>query len=119
MAIIYDEEKIKLKENKFKRESFEIISAIGRVPKDSRQFVIYGVYLPPNLSKQKATRAAELINENISKIQAEIESPIIIIAGDFNQFGAEECSEDHPDIRTVLSPPTRNEASIDPYLLQY
>ena len=113
MSIAYDAGKIKLNENKFAREGYEIVSATGRMLGESRTIVVYGVYLPPNLIKSKANRAAEIISDNITEIETKFESPIICLSGDFNQFGLNNIIADHPDIKLLNSPPTRKEAKLD------
>ena len=107
VSIAFKRGLIKLEENKFGKDGFELVSAFGRFYKEKRIVVFYGVYLPPSLSKGKADRALEIINDNISLIKAKYESPVIYIAGDFNQFDINKSFDDHPDIEICPSPPTR------------
>ena len=113
VAIVFDPKYVKLEENKFKREGAEIISAKGRIIGDTRKLVIYSIYLPPNLKRAKVERINELVNEDITRMKTEYEEPIIILGGDFNQFGIDDCHKDIIDIETIKSPATRAGARID------
>ena len=104
---------VKFKEFKVKKEGHEIIAAAGKIVGDKRTFVIYSIYLPPNLSKAKSERAFELINESVTQAKTTFENPIVILGGDFNQFGVNNCISDHPEILAVNSPPTRKDAKLD------
>ena len=68
---------------------------------------------PPNITKAKSERACEIINDNITQIKTKYESPVVILAGDFNQFDAKNCFLDHPDIEISDTPPSRNQSKID------
>ena len=113
ISIVYKCDNYKLEENKFKREGLEIVSAVGRVAGEKRMFVIYGLYLPPSLKKERAKKAMDIINENISEMKAKFESPAIIIGGDINQFDLSLAFTNHPDISIAQSPPTRENARLD------
>ena len=113
VALAFKSNEIKLEENKFKRESLEIDSAVGRLNNEKRKIVIYGLYLPPGLTAAKASRACELVNDNLSVVKAKYESPLIIIGGDFNQFDISQCFVDHPDVSICPSEPTRGNARLD------
>ena len=106
VAIAYNTEVAKFEENKFHKFGLEIVSAVGRINGEPRVLVTYGLYLPPNLKKDRADRACELVNENISELKSKFESPVIILGGDFNQFDIKKCFEDHPDISICPSDAT-------------
>ena len=109
VSIVFDRSKINLEENKFGKDGCEIISAVGSCTGEKRKIVIYGIYLPPNLSKPKSDRACEIINDNITEMKTKYESPVIVIAGDFNQYDIRSCYVDHPDIIIENTPPSRKE----------
>ena len=113
LAIIYDPSIFKLNENKFVKNGIEAVSAQGKLIGDNRNFVFYSVYLPPNIKKHTYDCACEVLNDSITEVKTKLESPIIIIAGDFNQFGANGCITDHPEIAVTGSPPTRKDCRLD------
>ena len=101
VCLISDPRKIKLEENKFTRRSYEICSAKGKVLGINRSVVLYCLYLPPNLGQKKAEEASNLISENITKMNVELNDPIIIIAGDVNQYGIATVSYTHLTLPTT------------------
>ena len=113
VAIVFNPKYVKLKENRFKREGAEVVSAEGNIIGDNRKLVLYSIYLPPNITKKSAERTFELIDEDITKAKTEKENAIIILGGDLNQFGIDRAFSDQVDIRTIDSPPTRENARLD------
>ena len=49
VSIVYKKDKIRLKEHKIYRANYEIVAATGKIPNNSRQFYIIGIYLSPRL----------------------------------------------------------------------
>ena len=104
MAIVFDPAEMTLTENKFKREGAEVVSAVGKLAGDTRIFVFYSVYLPPNLSKAKVERSCEIIAENIVEMKTRYNEPYFFICGDFNQFGVDGIIEDLTELRLSTPP---------------
>ena len=69
VALFFKHDLLRLEENKFKREGFEIISAFGRLNKETRKVVFYGVYLPPNLKADRARRYAAIVTRAIGRLK--------------------------------------------------
>ena len=107
VCIITDPNKIKAEENKFKRRGFEIISIKGKVLHLNRDYVFYCIYLPPNLGKKKAEEASCLVSEDIARIKLQLNNPIVIVGGDINQYGINDCVLDHDEFTIVPPLPTR------------
>ena len=113
VCIVSDPRKIKLEENKFKRRSYEICSVKGNLVGLNRNIVLYVVYLPPNLGNNKAEEACLLINDDITRINVELNDPLVIIAGDVNQNGISKCVVDHLSYSIVTPLETRGKSRID------
>ena len=79
VSIVSDKNKISLTENKLKRENFELVSAVGKLAGEKRTIVIYGVYLPPSLTKANANKACEIINDNINEVNVKYDLSLIHI----------------------------------------
>ena len=75
-------------------------------------FVI-AAYLPPNLALLRARACLEYISDCIAEAKRVYEDCLIIVAGDFNQWPAEEMVEAHPEFKEVVHGPTRGNRSID------
>ena len=89
VAIVFDPSKIKLTEHRFARHGIEMVAAKGKIIGDSRSIYLYSIYLPPNLTKKRVQHAREIVSEEIAKNKIESEGPLILLGGDFNQFGLE------------------------------
>ena len=113
VSILADPRRIKLDENKFARRGFEIVSTRGKLTGNNKDIVLYCVYLPPNLNQKKVEEANDIINENIALMKLQLHDPIIVVAGDVNQFGVYNCVSEHPDISVVTPLCTRGEAKLD------
>ena len=72
VAIAFNPSKLKLKENKFRRERIEMVSAVGKIIGDTRPVVLFCIYLPPNLKIDRVRRANELINTELTRIKTEL-----------------------------------------------
>ena len=81
VCIVIDPRKLKMEEHKFKRSSFEIVAAKGKIISDKRPIIVYCIYLPPNLTAIKAREAAGLINEDISKQKTLLNNPSYLDCG--------------------------------------
>ena len=68
VSIIVDPTKIKVSENKFKRDSYEIVSVIGKIIGGNRPLIVYCVYLPPNLTVARAQAASALITSKCQRL---------------------------------------------------
>ena len=62
----------------------------------------------------RVKHAFELINNEIDRLKTELEDPLVIIGGDFNQFGIKGCFTESPDVVEIeQSPPTRKGLRLD------
>ena len=69
--------------------------------------------MPPNITNKKAEEAALVVNEDISRMKLKLENPVVVVAGDVNQFGIYNCVQDHADITVVPPLETRGNARLD------
>ena len=113
VCVISDPNKLKLEENKFTRKSYEIVSVKGQLIGMNKSIVIYVIYLPPNLSTKKVQEACLLVNDDVTRMKLKLTNPLILIAGDVNQFDISKCFADHSDFDVVTPLATRGESKID------
>ena len=113
VLIAFDQTKVRLKERTIRRGQSEVVCAVGRKTGLSRQILVMSVYLPPKLSIAKSKEALEFVNEAVGRAKEDLNDPIIIIGGDFNNFCIGEAIDDYPDLRILESPPTRLTERLD------
>ena len=78
VAIVYKKEKLSLEEHKFRRDGIEVVAARGRIKGQKRTFVLFSVYLPPNLLMSRVKHACDIINNEIDHLKTLFDSPLII-----------------------------------------
>lgn len=94
-------------------DSFEVLAVSASVSSIKRKFFVIGAYIPPNYTVPKAKASIQYISDIILDIKTKYEDPYIAIAGDFNQWKAEDAVRDYPDINEISTPPTRQGRNID------
>lgn len=85
VSILYNPDRIALKEMPMKVGKSEIVAAIGKALQCKQKIIIIGAYLPPKMKAQSSRAAMERVERAIMKIKTEFNNPIIIYAGDFNK----------------------------------
>ena len=113
VAVVFDKRKIVLEEHKFRRDGIEIVAAKGHLVGHKRKLFIICIYLPPNLLRSRVNHACDLINTEIDRIRTLHDSPLILLGGDFNQFGIRGLHRDCPEITELPSPATRGDLRLD------
>lgn len=74
-------------------------------------------YIPPNYPSVRANACLDYIADVVAKAKRQIDSPMIIIGGDFNQWLIKPVIDKHSDLREVEHDPTRGERKIDKFLV--
>ena len=113
VAIVFNKSKLVLEEHKFRRNGIEVVAAKGRIVGQRRSLVVICAYYPPNLLASRVKHTNVIINNELDRLKSILESPNIIIGGDFNQFGINNCHKESPDIVELQTPATRKLLRLD------
>ena len=113
VGIVFDKQRVTLKEYPIKRGRFEIVAASGKIKNNSRPLYVIAVYLSTKLRASSYHACLSLVSDAILKIKNESSSPYIILAGDFNRKDIHEAIGDYVDISVAQAGPTREGAYLD------
>ena len=113
VAIVYDVNRMTLKPIKIRDNDFEIVGAAGRTSEDARRVVIFSVYYPPSMKADRVVKMNDCLSQAIDRAKNCGNSPRIFLCGDFNNKDVSTILADHPDMRVLDSPPTRNNQVLD------
>ena len=100
-------------------DSFEVLCVAGKVNKIREKVVVVAVYMPPNYTRVKANACLDYISDVISEAKRMFESPVLVIAGDWNQWNVKRVLDEHPDLAEVDHGPTRGDRKIDKFLVNF
>ena len=114
VAIFFKKSKLELKAFRMHNpEKFEIIPSVGRITGLKRKLVVIACYIPPNYTVPRGKAALEHIANCIIQAKRKYDDPMLVITGDFNQWGVHETMADFVDIKEVPVGPTRGDRCID------
>ena len=100
-------------------ENYEVLSIAGKVRGIREKVVVIAAYLPPNYPRHKALSCLDYVADVVGECKRRFMSPMIVVAGDWNQWPLEAISQDHPDLAEVDHPPTRAGRKIDRFLVNF
>ena len=100
-------------------DSFEVLCVTGKVSKLKDRVAVIAVYIPPGYTKPRADACIQYIADVIAETKRKIDSPIIIIGGDWNQWSLQPILDEHPDLSEVDHGPTREDRKIDRLLVNF
>ena len=100
-------------------DNFEVLCVAGKVNKIREKVVVIAVYIPPNYPRVKAEQCLDYISDVVSETKRLYDSPIITVAGDWNQWDVSRVLEEHPDLAEVQHGPTRADRKIDKFLVNF
>ena len=100
-------------------EKFEVLCVTGRVSKLREKVAIIAVYIPPGYTKVDADCCVEYVSDMIAEVKRKLDSPIIVVGGDWNQWNLQPILNDHADLAEVDHGPTRGNRKIDRFLTNF
>ena len=100
-------------------EDFEVLRVTGRLSKVKERIVVIAVYIPPGYTRLRAEACVEYVSDVVAEAKRRIDSPIIIVGGDWNQWSPQPIINDHPDLSEVIHGPTRGDRKIDRFLVNF
>ena len=112
VAVVY-RDNFAFKRHEFFTANFEILAVQGKLPNTRRQMYIFCLYYPPCMKPDHVKAMNELICEEIVKIKIAHADPLIVIAGDMNKKDCSCFERDNPEVKLIVTPPTRKDATLD------
>ena len=112
VSIVYNKSRCSLRERKVVGNKFELVVAVGKIGKISRQVAIFCVYIVPNMRVAELQELNELINSQILQLRTKGD-PLIFVGGDLNHRSLEDALDVFPDITRLNYAPTRGQACLD------
>ena len=113
MGILFDTAKMSLKKFQLNGNRWEIVAASGKIPNNSRRFIIITVYVPPASKPSTWNDIASFLADSTLRIKSELRDPYIIISGDFNRQPLGDALVASLDIQVLDTPPTRSSVCLD------
>ena len=113
IAICFDHEHIQLQQAKLPPSKHELLGAIGRRKGQRRKIAIIAAYLPPWYNADQDRSFHNAVNKAIRAIKSKYDDPYILVAGDLNRRDIRAATSEFPNIKPILTGPTRNDAVLD------
>ena len=100
-------------------ENFEVLCSTLKIKGIGEKIVTVAVYIPPNYPRHRADACLDYVADVISEAKRQFVSPLIIVAGDWNQWPVAHVLQEHPDLTEVEHGPTRGDRKIDKFLVNF
>ena len=114
VAIIYRKKVGKFKPLSYPNpENFEVLPAVCSLTGTTRKLVVIAAYVPPNYAVGRGNACIEYIEDLVVEAKRLFSDPFIVIGGDFNQWAADQCVAEFPDMTETLVGATRGDRAID------
>ena len=120
VAIIYRASTTKLQVYKFQNpDNFEVLTCMAKVTGIERKFFLTAAYIPPGYSVPRGKACMQHIADIILEIKRKFVDPLLLVAGDFNQWDVADKLSEYPDMEEVPSPPTLADRKIDKIFINW
>ena len=120
VAIIFRSANTKLMEYQFQNlQGFEVLPCTGSVTGIARKFFVIAAYIPPGYTVPRGRACLQHIADIILDIKGKHSDPLILCAGDFNQWEIGEALAEYTDMHEVPTPPTRGDRNIDKIFINW
>ena len=114
VAIVIRDSIFKSKDYKFDNpERFEVLPLSLTHMNIARKILVIAAYIPPGYSVPRGRACLQHICDLVLDMKNKHPDPLLIIAGDFNQWEVGEALAEFSDMTEVLTPPTRGDRHID------
>ena len=112
VAVLGREAMVRLEEIQYPNmENFEVLPVKVTVREVKRPVILIAAYIPPGYNVARGRACLQHINDIVLHVKTTVDEPYVCVAGDFNQWLANEALEDYP--------PTRNNRCIDRIFLNW
>lgn len=94
-------------------DDFEVLCITRKIEKIKDREAIIAIYILPNYTKHRAEACLDYIADTVAEAKQRLDSPLIIVGGDWNQWPLKPVTDNHPDLVEVDHGPTRADRKID------
>ena len=98
-------------------DGFEVHCTVGKISKIKEKVAVIAVYIPPNYPRVRAIACLDYVADVVAEVKRKVESPVIIVGGDWNQWPVQSIMDKHGDLTEVDHVPTRGDRKIDKFLV--
>ena len=113
VAILYDTNKLVLKEAFRLPSQFEVVCAVGKCTSTNKRVVVISLYIPPKTDAASLLRLKIELKDKLEIIKQEVGDYDVYIGGDTNRRPIDDCFENFPEIKRLDAGPTRGDALLD------
>ena len=92
---------------------FEVLPLCVTIKNVRRKLYVVAAYIPPNYTVPRGRDCLQHISDIILDIKRRHDDPLILVAGDFNQWEVGEALADYDDLEEIITPATRGTRRID------
>ena len=92
---------------------FEIICATGKIGKIDRKFVVFTVYIPPDMRAARFEALKAALTDEITAAKLALPNPVVVVGGDFNHRDVAGAITLAEEVTLVQTGPTRGNNTID------
>ena len=113
VAILFDPQKVNLRQYTLKKSNHEIIVATGRLTSVKRKIVLIYAYIPPGATVRTGKAFLRTITDVIDNVKKKLKNPFVLVGGDFNRIKIHQALEQYHDIEILHTPPRCGNATLD------
>ena len=100
-------------------ESYEVLPLSVTVANVARKLFVVGAYIPPGYAVPRGRGCLQHIADLVLTIKNKHDDPLVLVAGDFNQWDIGSHLAEFSDIYEVSTPPTRDGSKIDKLFINW
>ena len=113
IAICFNTNRICLCKAKIPPTKHEVYAAVGRRMGQRRKVVVLVIYVPPWYNAEQNRSLFNYTNDALLALSNKYDNPYFVVAGDFNRRDFNQATREYPQIKSILTGPTRNDAVLD------
>ena len=113
VGILFKESRIQMMRIKVPPSEYEIVAAIGRRTGQRRKVLAIAMYIPPWYDAAKNAGCLEHANQVLRSLRNKYVDPYVMIGGDMNRREIKKAVSGYPDMKPVITDPTRGRHVLD------
>ena len=99
VAVTYRDSEVSMRRMKLHNpHGHEVMATTGMMKGTSRRLVVVASYVPPNYTVARGRAALEFTAGAVAEAKRRFDDPLLILAGDYNQWEIQQHLEDFPDL---------------------
>ena len=112
-ALAYDSTRASFRIENVPHNKFEILFCAGSMTKLNRKIVVAVIYIPPKKTISEVGELNDFLADALETLHLKYNDPLFVIAGDLNKKELEPALADFPEIKKIITPPTRGTSTLD------